>query len=48
MKKSKMAIASVALASIGVGTLMYTYAKMHPIKAKAVAKDMKNVMKDLK
>ncbi|MCI8497922.1 MAG: hypothetical protein HFG33_00775 [Bacilli bacterium] len=48
MKKSKMAMASVALASLGLGSLMYSYVKMHPIKAKAVAKDMKNVMKDLK
>ncbi len=39
-------LASIALASIGVGSMMYSYAKMHPIKAKMLANDVKNMMKD--
>lgn len=52
MKKDTMAnmkmAASFALASIGVGSLMYSYAKMHPLKTKKAINDMKNMVKDLK
>ncbi len=48
-KKDNLALlASLAFASIGIGTMAYSYAKMHPLKAKKVANDMKNMMKDLK
>lgn len=45
MKKTGL-MASLALASLGVGSLIYSYSKMHPIKAKMIAKDVKNMMKD--
>lgn len=49
MKKKDMTmLASLAFASIGIGALAYSYAQMHPVKAKRVANDMKNMMKDLK
>lgn len=48
MKKSNKAIATIALASLGIGSLMYTYSKMHPLKSKMVVSDMKKMVKDLK
>lgn len=48
MKKVGFMAASVALASLGIGALAYTYAQKHPIKTKALAADVKSMMKDLK
>ncbi len=49
MKKKDMTLlASMAFASLGVGTLVYTYMQKHPIKTKRLANDMKSMMKDLK
>lgn len=36
----------MALASIGVGSLLYSYVKMHPVKAKVMAQKAKSMMKD--
>lgn len=47
-KKDAKMLASLALASAGIGSLLYSYMKMHPIKAKVIAHDMKNIMKDFK
>ncbi len=41
-------LASFALASIGVGTFVYSYTKMHPIKTRRIATDVKNMVKDFK
>ena len=47
MKKSDTSLfAGMALASIGIGSLIYSYMQMHPAKCKAIANDMKNMMKD--
>lgn len=49
MKKSDTSLfAGLALASLGVGSLIYSYMQMHPAKCKAIANDMKNMMKDFK
>lgn len=46
MKKNMHTMIPLAIC-IGAGSLMYSYMKMHPIKAKAIKSDVKNMMKDL-
>lgn len=41
-------IASLALAAVGIGSLVYSYTQMHPVKTQKAIKDMKNMVKDLK
>lgn len=52
MKKDTMVnmkmVASLALAGIGVGSLLYSYTKMHPIKTQKAINDIKSMVKDLK
>lgn len=38
----------IAAFSVGVGSLMYSYMKMHPAKTAKVKNEVKNMMKDLK
>lgn len=50
MKKNNNMSAAIfaGLSLMGIaGGCMYAYKKMHPIKAKIVAADAKNMMKDL-
>lgn len=48
MKKKMNILVPIACLSVGVGSLMYSYMKMHPIKTAMVKADVKNAMKDLK
>lgn len=47
MKKMSVMI-PLAMASVGIGALMYTYTKKHPVKTKVLVNDVKSMMKDLK
>lgn len=47
MKKMKTII-PLAAVSLGIGALMYSYTKKHPVKTKVLVSDVKNMMKDFK
>ena len=47
MKKSAGLAVSCALCTIGIASMIYSYVQMNPSKAKKMAKDMKDMMKDL-
>lgn len=48
MKKNMNMIVPIACACVGVGSMMYTYMKKHPVKTQVLKNDVKNMMKDLK
>lgn len=48
MKKKMNMLMPLAMLSLGVGALMYTYTKKHPVKTKVLVNDVKSMMKDLK
>ena len=48
MKKKMTLLIPLAMFSVGLGTLAYTYTKKHPVKTKVLVSDVKSMMKDLK